>query len=61
MAVGVFGLLLGRVTLRGSDTTGEGVEGDSKDWVTGSGVENGLFTLLGVTSAGFLALFIADL
>ena len=54
------GTLSGRVTLSlgGRDTTGDGVEGDSKD--TGlEVVENGL--TLGVIAAGCLALFADNL
>jgi len=50
--------LAGRVTLSGRDTTGEGVEGDWKDWVGGVGENCGT---LGVTAAGCLALFAANL
>ena len=50
--------LAGRVTLSGRDTTGEGVEGDWKDWVGGVGENCGT---LGVTAAGCLALFAASL
>ena len=52
------GTLSGRVTLGGRDTTGDGVEGDSKATEL-EVVENGL--TLGVIAEGCLALFADNL